>query len=396
MNQTPLGNRIHIGFFGRRNAGKSSLLNAITGQEMAVVSDQKGTTTDPVYKAMELLPLGPVVLIDTPGIDDEGELGEQRVKKTKQVLRKTDIAVLVVDVMGGITSWEEEMMSLFRQQEIPFLFVWNKIDCQSTPEDRLEGTNVVCVSAVTGEGVELLKNTLPKLVKERQGKSLLVKDLLQPLDVVVLVVPIDESAPKGRLILPQQQVIRDVLDAGAVSMVVKDTEYKEALQKLSVKPSLVITDSQVFGKVSEDTPDDILLTSFSILMARFKGFLKVATEGVNALDHIKTGDRILIAEGCTHHRQCGDIGTVKLPKLIQKYTGETPEFTFCSGTDFQEDISAYKLVIHCGGCMLNEREMRYRMKCAMEQQIPFTNYGIAIAKMNSILERSLYALQGKF
>lgn len=395
LNNTPSGNRIHIGFFGRRNAGKSSLVNAVTGQNLAVVSEIKGTTTDPVYKAMELLPLGPVVIIDTPGMDDEGELGALRIQKTKQVLRKTDIAILVVDSQLGVTSAEEELMSLFKEREIPYLLVWNKMDLIDAKPEH-EADLQVCVSAVTGIGVEELKSELPKLVKTDMNERPLVKDLLKPLDLVVLVVPIDESAPKGRLILPQQQAIRDILDAGAVSIVVKDTEYKCTLEKLQQKPSLVITDSQVFEQISKDTPEEIPLTSFSILMARKKGFLRVAAEGVKQLEQITDADKILIAEGCTHHRQCGDIGTVKLPNWIRKYTNTNPDFHFCSGTEFPEDVTAYKLVIHCGGCMLNEREMRYRMQCAKENHVPFTNYGIAIAHMNHILDRSLQALHDSF
>lgn len=396
MNQTPSGNRIHIGFFGRRNVGKSSLVNAVTGQEVSVVSDTKGTTTDPVYKSMELLPLGPVMIIDTPGMDDEGELGTLRVEKTRQVLRKTDIAVLVVDATLGLTEVEEEMMTLFERQQIPYALVWNKIDLMEGNFVKEEKRKQLFVSVATGAGIENLKNELPKLIQQVTPSNYLVSDLLEPLDLVVLVVPIDEAAPKGRLILPQQQVIREALEAGAVCVVVKDTEYREALEKLQVKPKLVITDSQVFGKISKDTPEDILLTSFSILMARYKGFLKTATEGVKALENIVDGDKILIAEGCTHHRQCGDIGTVKIPNLIRKFTGKEPEFAFSSGMDFPADVSAYKLIIHCGGCMLNEREMHYRMQCAVEQQVPFTNYGIAIAWMNDILDRSLHALQNKF
>lgn len=398
LNNTPSGDRIHIGFFGGRNAGKSSLVNAVTGQDIAVVSDTKGTTTDPVYKAMELLPIGPVIVIDTPGIDDEGVLGELRVQRTKQVLRKTDIAVLVVDSTIGMGELEENLVTLFRAQQIPYLIVWNKMDLveekglNTADKDALQ----IFVSTKTGEGVEELKNVLPNLMRTERTDKLLVADLIKPMDVVILVVPIDESAPKGRLILPQQQVIREVLEAGAISIVVKDTEYRQTLENLHIKPRLVITDSQVFKQVSKDTPEDTPLTSFSILMARRKGFLRVATEGVLALNQIKDGDRILIAEGCTHHRQCEDIGTVKLPNWIRGFAKAEPEFQFCSGTEFPEDLSAYKLVIHCGGCMLNEREMRYRMSCAQGQNVSFTNYGIAIAHINHILERSLHALEGTF
>lgn len=392
LNSTPSGNRIHISFLGRRNAGKSSVINAVTGQDLAVVSDVKGTTTDPVYKAMELLPLGPVMMIDTPGMDDEGDLGELRVQKTKQVLRKTDIAVLVIDSTVGLGDLETEWFTLLKARNIPILIVWNKMDLVSEKPMFDSEISQVFVSAFYGKGIEELKETLARFTQGEKKEQPLVADLVKPLDTVILVVPIDGSAPKGRLILPQQQVIRELLEAGAVSVVVKDTEYKSLLDKMQEKPKLVITDSQVFKQVSKNTPDEIPLTSFSILMARKKGFLKIASEGVRALDAIGNGDKILIAEGCTHHRQCEDIGTVKLPAWIQKYTQAEPEFVFCSGTEFPEDLSAYKLVIHCGGCMLNEREMQYRMQSAKEQKIPFTNYGIAIAHMNQILERSLCVL----
>ena len=392
LNSTPSANRIHISFLGRRNAGKSSVINAVTGQDLAVVSDVKGTTTDPVYKAMELLPLGPVMMIDTPGMDDEGELGELRVQKTKQVLRKTDIAVLVIDSTVGLGDLETEWFTLLKARNIPILIVWNKMDLVSEKPIFDSEIQQVFVSASCRKGIEELKEKLASFAQGERKEQPLVADLVKPLDTVILVVPIDGSAPKGRLILPQQQVIRELLEAGAFSVVVKDTEYKALLNKMQEKPKLVITDSQVFKQVSKDTPDDIPLTSFSILMARKKSFLKIASEGVRALDAIGDGDKILIAEGCTHHRQCEDIGTVKLPGWIKKYTQAEPEFVFCSGTEFPEDLSAYKLVIHCGGCMLNEREMQYRMQSAMAQNIPFTNYGIAIAHMNQILERSVCVL----
>ena len=392
LNSTPSGNRIHISFLGRRNAGKSSVINAVTGQDLAVVSDVKGTTTDPVYKAMELLPLGPVMMIDTPGMDDEGELGELRIQKTKQVLRKTDIAVLVIDSTVGLGDLETEWFTLLKARNIPILIVWNKMDLVSEKPMFDSEIQQVFVSASCRKGIEELKEKLASFAQGERKEQPLVADLVKPLDTVILVVPIDGSAPKGRLILPQQQVIRELLEAGAFSVVVKDTEYRSLLDKMQEKPKLVITDSQVFKQVSKNTPDEIPLTSFSILMARKKGFLKIASEGVRALDAIGNGDKILIAEGCTHHRQCEDIGTVKLPAWIQKYTQAEPEFVFCSGTEFPEDLSAYKLVIHCGGCMLNEREMQYRMQSAKEQKIPFTNYGIAIAHMNQILERSLCVL----
>lgn len=390
LNRTPSGNRIHIGFFGRRNAGKSSLVNAVTGQELAVVSEKKGTTTDPVYKTMELLPLGPVMIIDTPGIDDEGTLGKLRIQKTKQVLNKTDIAVLVVDGIEGLGSVEEGMITLFKERQVPYLIVYNKMDIRGTVQNTSE--HEITVSARNNEGIFELKERLAHLVKVDDSRFQIVGDLIHPMDMIVLVIPIDLAAPKGRLILPQQQVIRDILEAGAVSIIVKETELKSTLDKLGQKPYMVITDSQAFKQVAEDTPEDVLLTSFSILMARWKGFLESAVRGAAAMNHIKDGDRILIAEGCTHHRQCDDIGTVKLPGWIRKYTGVEPEFSFCSGTEFPEELSEYRLIIHCGACMLNQREVQYRMKCAAEQGIPFTNYGTAIAQMNGILKRSLKIL----
>lgn len=387
LNDTPSANRIHIGFFGRRNAGKSSLVNAVTGQELCVVSNQKGTTTDPVYKAMELLPLGPVIIIDTPGMDDEGELGGLRVKKAKQVLNKTDIAVLVVDGTAALTDIDKEMIHLFEEKEVPYIVVYNKADLGK--RRQIDEKHEICVSALKKEGIFELKEKIAHLVRVEDSRFQIVGDLIHPMDIVVLVVPIDSAAPKGRLILPQQQVIRDILEAGGVSVVVKETELVQTLAKLGSKPYMVITDSQAFKQVAEDTPEDILLTSFSILMARWKGFLDTAVKGVVELDMIQDGDRILVAEGCTHHRQCDDIGTVKIPGWIRSYTGKNPEFVFCSGTEFPEDLSGYKLIIHCGACMLNEREVRYRMKCAADQGIPFTNYGTAIAYMNGILKRSL-------
>lgn len=389
LNDTPSGNRIHIGFFGKRNAGKSSLVNAVTGQELAVVSETKGTTTDPVYKAMELLPLGPVMIIDTPGMDDEGELGKRRIQKARQVLNKTDIVVLVVDGTIGITESDEEMIALFKEKEVPYLVVYNKADLKADIFQKTYENNEIAVSSLTKEGIHELKEKIAHFVKVEESRFQIVGDLLNPLDVVVLVIPIDSAAPKGRLILPQQQVIRDILEAGAISVVVRETELKETFAKLGTKPRMVITDSQAFKQVSADTPEDVYLTSFSILMARFKGFLETSVKGVAMLNNIQSGDKILIAEGCTHHRQCDDIGTVKIPNWIRKHTGQNPEFVFCSGTEFPEDLSPYRLVIHCGGCMLNEREMCYRMKCAVDQNVPFTNYGIAIAHMNGILERSI-------
>lgn len=387
LNDTPLANRIHIGFFGRRNAGKSSVVNAVTGQELAVVSDTKGTTTDPVYKSMELLPLGPVVIIDTPGYDDEGHLGELRMKKTRQVLNKTDIAVLVVDALEGKGDCEEDLIRLFQEKEIPYLVVCNKSDLLS--ELPKAGEREIYVSALTGKAIYELKERIGALAPGEGSGVRLVADLIAPGDFVVLVTPIDSAAPKGRMILPQQQAIRDVIDAGATAVVVKETELKETLQKLGVKPSLVVTDSQAFGRVSEDTPEDIPLTSFSILMARYKGILDYTVPGAAAIGRLRDGDTVLIAEGCTHHRQCEDIGTVKLPRWLQEYTGKQLHFAFCSGTEFPEELSAYALVLHCGGCMLNEREVRYRMKCARDQGVPMTNYGVAIAHIHGILKRSI-------
>lgn len=398
LNETPSANRIHIAFFGRRNAGKSSLVNAVTSQHLSIVSEEKGTTTDPVFKSMELLPLGPVLIIDTPGLDDEGALGELRIEKAMQVLEKTDIAILVID----ITDKNESDMSIvekFTKREIPYIIVYNKCDLMEENETESLKTSsnehTVYVSSATGEGVNELKDKLANLLKDKTLEKKIVADLLKPLDMVVLVVPIDSSAPKGRLILPQQQVIRDILDVGAISVVVKDTELSDTLEKLGQKPKLVITDSQAFREVSRITPKDVYLTSFSILMARWKGFLKTAVKGADALDGITNGDEILISEGCTHHRQCEDIGTVKLPKLIKKYSGADPVFTFTSGGDFPKDLSKFKVILQCGGCMLNEKAVRYRMNCAASQGIPFTNYGTAIAKMNGILERSIEVVSGE-
>ena len=380
MNQTPAGERLHIGFFGRRNVGKSSLVNAITGQSLAIVSDVKGTTTDPVYKSMELLPLGPVRIIDTPGIDDEGELGELRVQKTRQVLNKTDIAILVTD--GAIGPVEQELLSLIKNKGIPFLIVRNKGDLAEAPSKE----DAIRVSALTGLNISDLKERIAAL-KIAETPRPLVSDLLKGGDVAVLVVPIDKSAPKGRLILPQQQTIRDILEAGASALVCRDTELTETLSKISAPPRIVITDSQVFGKVSKLVPESVPLTSFSILMARYKTDLPLLVAGAAAVDGLAEGDKVLIAEGCTHHRQCEDIGTVKLPNWIRKRTGIEPEFHFVSGGEFPEDLSSYKLVIHCGGCMLSPRELRYRMACCADQGIPVTNYGILIGHLNGILPR---------
>ena len=386
LNDTPSANRVHIGFFGRRNAGKSSLVNAVTGQELAVVSDTKGTTTDPVYKSMELLPLGPVVMIDTPGCDDEGKLGAMRVKRARQVLNKTDIAVMVIDAAEGMTPDDEEILDLIRAKEIPYILVYNKTDIaakKTLPEGAL------AVSAESGEGVNELKEALGALTGDRSKEPKLIGDLLDPMDMVVLVTPIDESAPKGRIILPQQQTIRDILDTGAIAIVTKETELKHTLESLSAPPAMVVTDSQVFSQVAADTPEEIPLTSFSILMARYKGFLDTAVRGVRAIDSLKDGDTVLVAEGCTHHRQCNDIGTVKIPRWLGEYTKKDIRIESVSGTEFPDDLSRYALVIHCGGCMLNEREMRYRMKTTVDSGTAFTNYGITIAYMKGILQRSL-------
>ena len=385
LNETPKANRVHIGFFGCRNAGKSSVVNAVTGQELCIVSDTKGTTTDPVQKAMELLPLGPVVIIDTPGYDDEGELGLLRVRRTKQVLNKTDVAVLVVDASVGLRSFDEELLAMFAAKQIPHCLVYNKCDLSAPPADP----GALHVSAATGAGIHELKETIARLSVKEGEEPKLVGDLIAPGDFVVLVTPIDESAPKGRLILPQQQVIRDILDLHAMSVAVQDTELADTIERLGVKPRMVITDSQVFAKAAAATPADIPLTSFSILLARYKGLLETAVRGAAAIQSLRDGDKILISEGCTHHRQCEDIGTVKLPRLLKKVTGKEITFDTSSGSDFPEDLSGYKLVIHCGGCMLPGREVLYRMKCAADQNVPMTNYGIALAYLQGILARSI-------
>lgn len=387
LNDTPSGERVHIGFFGRRNAGKSSVVNAVTGQSLAVVSDTKGTTTDPVSKAMELLPMGPVMVTDTPGFDDEGALGELRVQKTRQVLGSTDVAILVVDVMEGMTEADRQLLALFRKQQQPYLVVWNKCDLlDEIPACR---ETEIYVSATEKINITLLKDRIAQLGKNDEAKFQLVGDLIHPEDLVVLVIPIDKAAPKGRLILPQQQVIRDILEADASAICVKEYELRGLLERLVTAPALVITDSQVFAKVSADVPEQIPLTSFSILMARYKGLLDEAVRGAAAIERLKDGDRVLIAEGCTHHRQCDDIGSVKLPRWLKNYTGKHLEFETCSGREFPEDLSRFSLVIHCGGCMLNEREMRSRMKRASVQEIPITNYGIAIAYFQGILKRCI-------
>ena len=386
MNNTPASERTHIGFFGRRNAGKSSIVNAVTGQELAVVSDVKGTTTDPVYKTMELLPLGPVMIIDTPGFDDEGMLGELRVKKTKQVLNKTDIAVLVVDSTEGLKECDHQLIELFQAKNINYLIVYNKSDLLD--EIPRPGEKEIYASALKKEHIFEVKERIAAL-KEKDSEKAIVADKLKPGDFAVLVVPIDSAAPKGRLILPQQQTIRDILDAGAMAIVTKESELTATLEGLGKKPAMVITDSQVFKTVAPLVPADIPLTSFSILMARYKGLLEAAAPGAMAVEQLKEGDTILIAEGCTHHRQCDDIGTVKIPNWLRNYIGKDIQIETCSGTEFPEDLTRYAMVIHCGGCMLNEREVRYRTKCAVDQGVAITNYGTFIAYVNGILKRSL-------
>ena len=402
MNETPSGERIHIGFFGRRNAGKSSVVNAVTGQDLAVVSEVKGTTTDPVTKSMEILPLGPVVIIDTPGFDDEGSLGELRIQRTRKILEKTDIAVLVVDTTEGFRKVDAELVGLFKEKSIPFLIALNKSDIPEDSEDHnideesaglmqsIAGScsGMIHVSAMTGDGINELKDRIA-LLKPQSEEGRLVADKINPGDLIVLVVPIDKAAPKGRLILPQQQTIRDILDTGATAVVVQDTELADTLDKLGTKPALVITDSQVFGKVDRIVPPDVPLTSFSILMARYKGLLDDAVRGVAAINSLKDGDRVLIAEGCTHHRQCGDIGTVKIPKWLNEFTGNDLVFETARGTGYPDDLTPYALVVHCGGCMLNEREVKHRASRTTAQGVPITNYGTMIAYVHGILKRSL-------
>ena len=387
LNAQPSGERVHIGFFGLRNAGKSSVVNRVTGQTLSIVSDVKGTTTDPVQKAMELLPIGPVVIIDTPGSDDEGTLGEERVRRALRVLEKTDIAVLVTDSTRGLQPAEQELLELFRKREIPFIIAHNKTDLTSAPAAVPE--NEIYVSAAADSNIRELKELIARAVKPTEPKKRLVADLLAPNDTVVLVVPIDSAAPKGRLILPQQQTIRDILEAGAISLVTRETELTRTLESLREPPQLVITDSQAFGIVDKLVPKNVQLTSFSILFARYKGNLRQAILGAAQLNSLQDGDTVLISEGCTHHRQCGDIGTEKLPNWIRRFTGKDVQFSFTAGNEFPEDVSKYALVVHCGGCMLNEREMQYRLRHSAERNVPMTNYGIAIAHMHGILDRAL-------
>lgn len=400
LNSTPSSERTHIGIFGRRNAGKSSVINAVTGQNLSIVSDRKGTTTDPVLKAMELLPVGPVVLIDTPGLDDEGALGALRIEKAYQILNKTDIAVLVVDAAAGMTNEDRAILKQIQERKLPCAVVWNKIDLLAGKNDlekiskedfSAANGNIrsIMISTVTGFHIHELKELIAALAPTNKSERRIVADLIHPTDFIVLVVPIDGAAPKGRLILPQQQTIRDILDSGAVSIVVRETELAKTLLKLNRKPDLVITDSQAFAEVSAIVPQDVPLTSFSILFARYKGDLDTVVHGAQMLDTLENGDAVLIAEGCTHHRQCEDIGTIKLPRLIKKHTGKDIRFSFCSGTEFPADLSQYRLIIHCGGCTLNEREMKHRQHCAKKQGVAMTNYGIAIAHMNGILARSI-------
>lgn len=403
MNDTPSSDRIHIGIFGRRNAGKSSMINAITGQNLAIVSDIRGTTTDPVRKTMELLPLGPVVLIDTPGLDDEGELGQKRIEKSYQVLNQTDLAVLVADGIfcaqkaapEQLAAVEKPLIDRFREKKIPYVIAVNKSEQLSEEQKQqiLEyfagEPNILFVSAAQKQQIYELKEKIASLAPEEEPEHRLVGDLLNRGDLAVLVVPIDSAAPKGRIILPQQQVIRDCLEAGAIPVVTRETELKETLAALGRKPRVVITDSQAFERVDKETPDGIYLTSFSILLARFKGNLMQQAQGAKALQQLKDGDIVLISEGCTHHRQCEDIGTVKMPHWIESYTGKNLHYVFTSGTEFPEDLTPYRMIVHCGGCTLNEREMKHRLKKAADQGIPITNYGVAIAAMHGILERSL-------
>lgn len=391
MNETPKGERIHIALFGRRNAGKSSLINAITGQDLAIVSDVKGTTTDPVYKAMEILPLGPVMLVDTPGLDDEGTLGEERIRKARSVLNKTDLALIVADGREASAdfSFEKTILELTKKKNIPAIIVLNKQDEWTSEEDQIKKYGDICVSSKTGYHIHELKEIMTKQLPVEDQTGKIVGDLLSPGDFVVLVVPIDSAAPKGRLILPQQQVIRDVLESGATAVVCRDTELSDTLARLGEKPRLVITDSQAFASVSKDTPEDIPLTSFSILFSRYKGDLEIQLQGVRTLDELEDGDTILMAEGCTHHRQCDDIGTVKLPRWIQEYTGKKLQFETSSGGGFPEDLSKYKMVVHCGGCTLSKKEMAFRIAEAKDQNVPIVNYGTLIAGLKGVLERSI-------
>ncbi len=390
LNDTPTSNRRHIGIFGKCNAGKSSVINAITGQDLAIVSEHKGTTTDPVYKTMELLPLGPVVIIDTPGLDDAGALATQRIRKAYQVLNKTDIAVLVVDASQGMSAEDDAIIERIKSKNIPYVIAFNKMDLA----DKADGltalaANSLAISCRDGRNIQELKELIARQAAEEENNARIIADLLQPNDLVVLVTPIDKAAPKGRLILPQQQTIRDILEVGAAALIVQDTEFKTMLGRLAERPRMVVTDSQAFAKVAADTPGDIPLTSFSILFARYKGDLEANVRGARELSQLQEGDKVLISEGCTHHRQCNDIGTVKLPNWIRQFTGKNMTYQYTSGTEFPDDLTPFRLIIHCGACMLNEREVKYRMKCAHDQGVPMTNYGVAIAYMHGILKRTL-------
>jgi len=390
LNDTPTSNRRHIGIFGKCNAGKSSVINAITGQDLAIVSEHKGTTTDPVYKTMELLPLGPVVIIDTPGLDDAGALATQRIRKAHQVLNKTDIAVLVVDASQGMSAEDDAIIKRIKSKNIPYVIAFNKMDLA----DKADGLTAAAANSLTiscrdGRNIQELKELIARQAAEEENNARIIADLLQPNDLVVLVTPIDMAAPKGRLILPQQQTIRDILEVGAAALIVQDTEFKTMLGRLAERPRMVVTDSQAFAKVAADTPGDIPLTSFSILFARYKGDLEANVRGARELSQLQEGDKVLISEGCTHHRQCNDIGTVKLPNWIRQFTGKNMTYQYTSGTEFPDDLTPFRLIIHCGACMLNEREVKYRMKCAHDQGVPMTNYGVAIAYMHGILKRTL-------
>lgn len=391
MNDTPLANRVHIGIFGRRNAGKSSLINAITGQDLAIVSAVKGTTTDPVFKTMEILPIGPVVLIDTAGTDDDSELGALRVSKTRQVINKSDVAVLVVDAGEGPNSDDRELLTLFQAKNIPAVVVFNKSDLAPAPAPAVAGVPAIAVSARSGENIHALKELIATLHKQERSAPL-VADLLHPQDLVLLVIPVDSAAPKGRLILPQQQVMRDILDAGAIAMACQLPALPDIIRRYGRDIRLVITDSQAFAEVGTVVPDDIPLTSFSILFARYKGILPAAIAAAKAIEALADGDRVLISEGCTHHRQCDDIGTVKIPRWLKQFSGKNIVIETSSGTQFPEDLRPYKVIIHCGSCMLNEREVRYRYQCAADQGVPMTNYGLVIAHVNGILQRAIKPL----
>lgn len=395
MQNTPIANRLHIAIFGKRNVGKSSLINALTHQEIALVSNIAGTTTDPVYKTMELLPLGPIVIIDTAGLDDEGALGELRIKKTIEVLNKTELALVVIDATAGVTQYDKDILCKIKEKNIPVVGIVNKIDQYDPTEDELKdwqkdlGLKLVKVSAVAKKGIEDLKRQLIQAAPQDEGKLRIVGDLINPGDFVVLVTPIDKAAPKGRLILPQQQTIRDIIDHDAIAVVTKEHELKHTLENLGKKPAMVITDSQAFLKVAADTPKDILMTSFSILFARYKGELNQLVVGAKSIESLQSGDKVLIAEGCTHHRQADDIGKVKIPRWLRQLTGVELEFEWACGTAYPENLDEFSLIVHCGGCMLNHKEMQYRMIQAKTKQVPIVNYGVLIGYVQGVLERAL-------